>query len=113
MDSLLRLLMGPWTTQILWVLSSQGPLRFGVLKREVTGVSSKVLTDRLRMLEAASVIYRDYKPTVPPAVTYGLTTRGEELHQVLDTLNEISLRWDKEEQAARADEDAASPSAAA
>ena len=45
--------------------------------------------------------YRDYKPTVPPAVTYGLTARGDDLHQMLDTLNEISLRWDKEEKAAR------------
>ncbi|MCZ6859445.1 MAG: winged helix-turn-helix transcriptional regulator [Alphaproteobacteria bacterium] len=56
--------------------------------------------------------YRDYKPTVPPAVTYGLTARGEDLHQMLDTLNEISLRWDKEEKAARTDEDAASANAA-
>ena len=38
---------------------------------------------------------------VPPAVTYRLTARGEELHQVLDTLSEISQRWDKEEKAAR------------
>lgn len=100
MDSILRLLMGPWTTHIVWILSSQGPSRFGVLKREVSGISSKVLTDRLRMLETAGVIYRDYKPTVPPAVTYGLTARGEELNQVLDALSEISQRWDKEEQAA-------------
>lgn len=100
MDSLLRLLMGPWTTHILWILSSQGPLRFGVLKRQVAGISSKVLTDRLRMLETAGVIYRDYQPSVPPAVTYGMTARGEELHQVLDALSEISQRWDKEERAA-------------
>lgn len=102
MDSILRLLMGPWTTHIVWILSSQGPSRFGVLKREVAGISSKVLTDRLRMLESARVIYRDYKPTVPPQVTYGLTARGGELNQVLDALSEISQRWDKEEQAARA-----------
>ena len=52
MDSLLRLLMGPWTTYILWVLRSNGPTRFGELKRKVPGVSAKVLTERLRMLGA-------------------------------------------------------------
>lgn len=100
LDSLLRLLMGPWTTYILWNLSTKGPMRFGVLKREIPGISSKVLTERLRMLEAANVIYRDYVPTVPPQVTYGMASRGEELRQVLDSLNVISRRWDEEDNAA-------------
>ena len=75
-------------------------MRFGVLKREIPGISSKVLTERLRMLEAANVIYRDYVPTVPPQVTYGMASRGEELRQVLDSLNVISRRWDEEDNAA-------------
>ena len=53
LDSLLRLLMGPWTTYILWVLTSNGPTRFGELKRKVPGISAKVLTERLRMLQDA------------------------------------------------------------
>ena len=53
MDSILRLLMGPWTTYILWVLSDSGPQRFGVLKRAVPGISPRILTERLRMLQAA------------------------------------------------------------
>ncbi len=100
MDSLLRLLMGPWTTYLLWVLRCRGPLRFGALKREVPGISSKVLTERLRMLERAGVIYRDHKPTIPPQVTYGLTARGEDLGTVLDALNDIARRWRAEEEAA-------------
>ncbi len=93
MDALLRLLMGPWTTYILWVLASRGPMRFGALRREVGGISARVLTERLRTLEAAGVIFRRYEPTIPPKVTYGLSERGEELRQVLDALNEIALRW--------------------
>ena len=93
MDSLLRLLMGPWTTYILWVLRSNGPTRFGELKRRVPGISAKMLTERLRMLEEASVVFRDCQPTVPPQVTYGLTPRGDELRQVLDHLSELALRW--------------------
>ena len=42
MDSLLKLLMGPWTTYILWLLRSQGPQRYGELKAGMPGISSKV-----------------------------------------------------------------------
>ena len=100
MDALLRLLMGPWTTYILWVLSTKGPTRFGALKREVAGISAKVLTQRLRMLERAGVVYRRYEPTIPPQVTYGLTERGQELRQVLDALNHIARRWHEADEAA-------------
>jgi len=110
MDALLKLLMGPWTTYILWILRTGGALRFGALKQQVAGVSAKVLTGRLRALEAAGIIYRDYEPTVPPAVTYGLTPRGRNLDAVLDALNDVALRWQAEDQGrAGAQADAESP----
>jgi DNA-binding HxlR family transcriptional regulator len=96
MDSILRLLMGPWTTYILWVLNDVGPQRFGALKRAVPGISTRVLTERLRMLQAAGVIWRDQTQTIPPAVTYGLTERGDDLRQVLESLGEIAKRWQSE-----------------
>lgn len=97
MDAILRLLMGPWTTYVLWVLRSGGPIRFGELKRQIAGVSAKVLTERLRALEASGIVYRHYEPTVPPAVTYGLTPRGRELDGVLDALNDVAVRWQSED----------------
>ena len=93
MDALLRVLMGPWTTYILWILRSEGPTRFGELKRKVPGISAKVLTERLRMLEAAGLITRHHEPTIPPQVTYALAARGEELSGILDSLNAIARRW--------------------
>lgn len=93
MDWLLQLLMGPWTTYILWTLRQQGPLRFGELKRRITGISAKVLTDRLRMLEDAGIVDRRYEPTIPPKVSYGLTTRGLELREILDRLSDVAKRW--------------------
>ena len=103
MDAILRLLMGPWTTYILWVLCNDGPTRFGALKRRVAGISGKMLTERLRMLEEARVIFRHYEPTIPPQVTYGLATRGEELREALDKLNEVSRRWQAEDRPTVAD----------
>jgi DNA-binding HxlR family transcriptional regulator len=90
---LMGILSGPWTLYLLWVLSTEGALRFGVLKRRVEGISTKVLTERLRMLEQEGLIYRQHEPTIPPQVTYGLTERGQELVGVLDQLNDLALRW--------------------
>jgi DNA-binding HxlR family transcriptional regulator len=97
MDALLRVLMGPWTTYILFVLRSNGPTRFGELKRRVSGISAKILTERLRMLEHAEIIRRHYTPTIPPQVTYELATRGHELSDVIDRLNAIARTWQAED----------------
>jgi DNA-binding HxlR family transcriptional regulator len=102
MDSVLRLLMGPWTTYIIWNLRSKGEMRFGELKRAVAGVSAKVLTERLRHLEEAGLIDRRYEPTIPPQVTYSLTRRGRELEEVLDGLNKIACKWAREDAKKRA-----------
>ena len=56
MDFILRMLMGPWTTYIVYNLKTHGPQRFGELKRRVAGVSAKMLTERLRTLEGAGLI---------------------------------------------------------
>lgn len=100
MEPILKLLMGPWTTHIIWLLHTRGEMRFGALKRELDGVSSKILTERLRMLEARGIVYRNYEPTVPPAVAYGLTAKGEELKDVLGSLTQLALRWAAEDESA-------------
>jgi DNA-binding HxlR family transcriptional regulator len=100
MDSMLRLLMGPWTTYILYVLRTNGPTRFGELKRRVAGVSAKVLTERLRMLEHSDIIVRHYEPTIPPQVTYELAPRGHELSDIIDRLDKVAKKWQSEDKAA-------------
>lgn len=90
LDKVLRLLSGEWTTHILWVLSNNGPTRHGELRRLVEGISSKVLTDRLRMLEAEGIVFRNYEPTVPPKVTYGLTDRGTTLDGALRAMEDVT-----------------------
>ncbi len=92
-DALLRLLMGSWTSYILWHLRRDGPMRFGALQRAIPGLSSKVLTQRLRMLEERGIVYRDHVPSIPPAVSYGLTAQGCELGGVFDALEDVSSRW--------------------
>jgi DNA-binding HxlR family transcriptional regulator len=106
MDYILRMLMGPWTTYIVYNLRTYGPQRFGELKRRVNGVSAKMLTERLRTLEGAGLIKRDYEATIPPKVTYSLTARGHELDEVLGGLADVAIRWQAEDAAAKANRNA-------
>ncbi|MEA5448952.1 helix-turn-helix domain-containing protein [Leptolyngbya sp. CCNP1308] len=90
---LMNMLSGPWTMYIIWTLSTAGPTRFGALRRQVEGISTKMLTERLRMLEQEGIVHRHYEPTVPPQVTYSLTERAGELVTILDQLNGLAQRW--------------------
>jgi DNA-binding HxlR family transcriptional regulator len=101
-DSIVRMVMGQWTTYILYKLDTHGPQRFSELKRRVQGISAKMLTERLRALEAASLVRRDYEATIPPKVTYSLTQRGHELDEVMGKLAEIGTRWEAEDVAGHA-----------
>jgi len=94
---LLEVLARPWTLYILWVLSTSGPTRFGALRRQVEGISSRVLTERLRSLEQGGFIYREYEPTIPPAVTYGITKRMQDIGSVLGELNRLAQTWQQED----------------
>src|SRR5207237_4475000 len=80
---LLATLSSPWTLLLLHRLHMEGPKRFGELKRRLGAISTKTLTERLRMLEAEGWVTRDYKPTVPPEVTYSITERVLELDGVM------------------------------
>ena len=97
MDGLLEVLTRPWTMHILWALSTNGPTRFGVLRRQIEGISSRVLTERLRLLEQKGFIYRDYEPSIPPSVTYGITKRMKDIQKVLGELDQLARKWQQEE----------------
>jgi DNA-binding HxlR family transcriptional regulator len=99
---LLEVLTRPWTLHILWSLSSNGPMRFSVLKKNVDGISSRVLTERLRSLEGEGFIFRHYEPTIPPSVTYGITERMKDIEKVLAQLEGLSRKWNSEENRATA-----------
>lgn len=93
MHRMLGVLAGPWTIYLIWVLSNEGPMRFGALRRRIEGISTKVLTERLRLLEAEGFVTRHYEPTVPPQVTYSPTERIAELLPVLRTFCDLSRKW--------------------
>ena len=76
---------GRWRTVILARLK-EGTHRYGELRRLIPGVSEKMLTQRLRELEADGLITRRDLGTVPPHVEYDLTDEGRSLTPVLQAL---------------------------
>jgi len=90
---LLGILSSPWTMLLLHRLHVEGPKRFGELRRRLGSISTKTLTERLRMLEVEGWINRHYVPTVPPQVTYSITKKVLELDNVMLELDRIAERW--------------------
>ncbi|PZQ44930.1 MAG: transcriptional regulator [Micavibrio aeruginosavorus] len=97
MDKTLKMLMGPWTTYILWLLHSNGAQRFGQLKKQMPSISAKMLTERLKMLVEAGILIRTQEQTIPPKVSYELSLRGRELNKVLEGLHDLAIRWDEQD----------------
>ncbi len=70
--------MSKWGVLVLLALSD-GTRRWGVLRREVDGISEKMLASTLRTLEADGLVHRQSYPEVPPRVEYALTGLGRDL----------------------------------
>ncbi|MFI9592371.1 winged helix-turn-helix transcriptional regulator [Nonomuraea sp. NPDC052265] len=64
----------------------EGTLRFGELRDQVEGISHKMLTQNLRMLERNGLVERKVYPTVPPRVEYTLTEPGRALRATVDAM---------------------------
>ncbi|GAB3477893.1 winged helix-turn-helix transcriptional regulator [Nocardiopsis coralliicola] len=74
-----------WALLIIEALGDR-TLRFSELRTEVQGISHKMLTQNLRMLERNGLADRTVHPTVPPRVEYTLTPPGRALRAAVDTI---------------------------
>ena len=64
----------------------QRPWRFNELKKDLEGISQKVLTDSLRSMESDGIITRTIYPEVPPRVEYALSELGESMRPIMDAM---------------------------
>jgi DNA-binding HxlR family transcriptional regulator len=74
----LELIASKWTVLVVDALS-EGPRRYSTLRREITGVSHKMLTQTLRELERDGIVIRTVYDTKPPSVDYRLSQLGDTL----------------------------------
>lgn len=80
-----------WTVLVVNLLGG-GPRRFGEIRREIGGISQRMLTLTLRALERDGLVTRTVHPTVPPSVEYALTDLGRSLRTPVQALGEWALR---------------------
>jgi DNA-binding HxlR family transcriptional regulator len=76
---------GKWKAIILWWLQER-TWRFAELRRQIPGITEKMLTQQLRELEGDGIVNRRVYPTVPPRVEYSLTAYGLSLKRALREL---------------------------
>ncbi|HRE20763.1 MAG TPA: helix-turn-helix domain-containing protein [Rhabdaerophilum sp.] len=85
------LIGGAWTPNIIWYLHG-GPRRFGELKIDIPAISAKMLSARLKEMEAKGVILRRVMPTSPPSTEYELTDLGQELLPAIVAIAEVGFK---------------------
>ena len=95
-----------WSVYIIHVLGDADTLRFNELRREVDGISQRMLTVTLRALEREGLVARTVHPEVPPRVEYSLTRLGATLRQLIRGLVDWAGAHLPEVDAARAAYDA-------
>lgn len=82
-----QLIGSKWKLLILRNLM-QRPWRFNKLRRDLEGISQKVLTDSLRSMEEDGILTRTVYPEVPPRVEYALSGLGQSLRPIIEAMAE-------------------------
>ena len=72
------------------------PWRFNELRKNLEGISQKVLTDSLRSMEEDGIITRTVFPEVPPRVEYALSPLGESMRPILDAMQAWGMAYKAE-----------------
>jgi len=93
-----------WSVQVIALLGD-GPMRFSELRRQIEGISQRMLTLTVRNLERDGLISRTVFPEIPPRVEYELTKLGNTLLVPISGLAEWAADHRTSIQEARADFD--------
>ncbi len=89
----LKMLGTKWSILIIRELLMNGSLRYGELKKNLNGISTKTLTLKLRSLEEENIVKRKVYSQTPPKVEYSLTDRGKDLKNVLQGMKNWYEKW--------------------
>jgi len=83
----LVLFEGKWKTRVLYELIVQGgTLRFGQLRKAISGISNTMLTETLKELERLGLVTRKQFNEIPPHVEYSLTESADALIPIFETI---------------------------
>ena len=95
----MRFLRGAWAPNVIWYLSGE-PRRFGELRHDIPRISARVLSARLRELEARGLVTRRLLDSSPPSAEYALTALGRELLPAIRAIVEVGIKLKRRRPAA-------------
>jgi DNA-binding HxlR family transcriptional regulator len=91
-ESAAELICKKWTGLIIRVLMG-GPKRFKDIKEQIPDMSDKMLTDRMKELEASGIVVRKVYPEMPVRIEYELTEKGRDMKNVIESIQQWGDRW--------------------
>jgi DNA-binding HxlR family transcriptional regulator len=88
----IRAITGKWKIEIVCMLI-EGPMRFGVLRRSLPGITQHMLTEQLRDLESNGILIRRAFAEIPPRVEYELSQAGVDLLPTFQAMLNWSFQY--------------------
>lgn len=85
-EKTLDIIGGKWKPVILWALVENETMRYGKLKKYVSGITDKMLSQQLKSLEDYKLINRKQYDEIPPRVEYSLSENGKTLIPLLEEM---------------------------
>lgn len=87
-EGIINVISKKWALLIIGTVSNYDKLRFNELLHNLNGISPKTLSDRLKEMNEAGLINREFFPEIPPRVEYSLTQDGVEVRDAIIPLME-------------------------
>ncbi|MBR9647410.1 winged helix-turn-helix transcriptional regulator [Clostridium tyrobutyricum] len=88
----LSIISGKWKLKIIYLLVCMGTVRYGALKKNIDGMTHKMLSSQLKELQNKDIILRKQYMEMPPKVEYSLSKKGESLIPIVKAM----CKWGEE-----------------
>ncbi|MBV4417795.1 helix-turn-helix transcriptional regulator [Clostridium tyrobutyricum] len=88
----LSIISGKWKLKIIYLLVCMGTVRYGILKKNIDGITHKMLSSQLKELQNKDIILRKQYMEMPPKVEYSLSKKGESLIPIVKAM----CKWGEE-----------------
>jgi len=82
----LSIISGKWKLKIIYLLACMGTVRYGGLKKNIDGITHKMLSSQLKELEEQNIVLRVEYPQIPPKVEYSLTQKGQSIIPIINDM---------------------------
>ena len=91
----LLLFQGKWKNQVIYELCIHDKVRFGELKKALSGITNSMLATTLRSLEEDGIVSREQFNEIPPRVEYSFTEKGRDLLPVFYAMMNWGFKYEQ------------------